>query len=61
MIDEFRKNDTDFLDISKPISYASLTEKEFDSLMNQAAKSYSNGWCTDIADFRMEISKGFGI
>lgn len=61
MKDELRKNDTDSLDISKPISYASLTDDEFDTLMNQAEKSYADGLCTDIADFRTEMVKELGL
>lgn len=44
-------------EISKPIAYGSLTDNEFDALMNQAVKSYANGLCTSIADFKTEISK----
>lgn len=61
MIDETRKNDTELLDINKPVSYGSLTDDEFDSLMHQAEKSYVNGLCTDVADFRTKISKELGI
>lgn len=45
----------------KPISLASLTDDEFDALMAQAAKSYADGLCTDVADFKAEMKKEFGI
>lgn len=44
-------------EIDKPIAYGSLSDDEFDALMNQAAKSYADGLCTSVADFRNEISK----
>ena len=44
-----------------PISLATLTDDEFNALMNKAAKSYSDGLCTDIEEFKMEMNKEFGI
>ena len=44
-----------------PISLAALTDDEFSALMDKAAKSYADGLCTDIAEFRVEMNKEFGI
>lgn len=48
-------------EISKPVAYNSLTDDEFDALMNKAVKSYSDGLCTDVAEFKTEISKELGL
>lgn len=48
-------------DVAKPIALGSLTDSEFDALMNQSAKSYANGLCTDIADFKTEMAKELGL
>ena len=48
-------------DTNKPIAFGSLTDKEFNELMNQAAKSYANGLCTDVASFKAEITKEIGL
>lgn len=48
-------------DVTKPIAYGSLTDEEFDVLMNQSVKSYADGLCTDVADFRSEITKEIGL
>ena len=48
-------------EVNKPIAYGSLTDEQFDALMNQAAKSYVDGQCTDVADFRAEITKELGL
>ena len=45
----------------KPVSLATMTEDEFDALMDKAAKSYDDGLCTDIEDFKVEMAKEFGI
>lgn len=45
----------------KPIAFGSLTDEEFDSLMTKAAKSYADGLCTDIGDFKTEIAKELGL
>ena len=45
----------------KPASLASMTDDEFDALMDKAAKSYDDGLCTDIEDFRVDMAKEFGI
>ena len=44
-------------DVNKPIAVGALTDEEFNSLMNKAAKSYADGLCTDVADFRAEMTK----
>lgn len=43
--------------IEKPISYASLSNEEFNSLMEKSAKSYADGKCTALEDFKDEVSK----
>lgn len=48
-------------DVSKPIAYGSLTDEDFNLLMDQAAKSYADGLCTDAAEFKAEISKELGL
>lgn len=47
--------------ISKPITYGSLTDDEFDALMNQSVKSYADGLCTSDDDFKSEITKELGL
>lgn len=47
--------------ISKPITYGSLTDDEFDALMNQSVKSYADGLCTSVSDFKTEITKELGL
>lgn len=48
-------------EISKPIAYGSLTDNEFDALMNQTVKSYADGMCSSVTDFKTEISKELGV
>lgn len=48
-------------DVNKPVDYGSLTDDEFNALMNKAAKSYSDGLCTDVGDFRSEVAKELGL
>ena len=48
-------------DINKPIAVGSLTDETFNALMDQAAKSYADGLCTDVADFRAEMTKEIGL
>lgn len=48
-------------DVSKPIAIGSLTDEEFNALMDKAAKSYADGLCTDVADFRAEMTKEIGL
>ena len=50
-----------FISTDKPISLATLTDDEFNVLMDKAAKSYADGLCTDITDFKTEMSEQFGI
>lgn len=45
----------------KPVFLATMTEDEFDALMDKAAKSYDDGLCTDNEDFKVEMAKEFGI
>ncbi len=46
---------------NKPTSFEVLTDEQFDKLMNQSAKSYANGECTDFNDFKSEIKKDLGL
>lgn len=48
-------------DINKPIAVGSLTDEAFNTLMDQAAKSYADGLCMDVADFRAEMTKEIGL
>lgn len=48
-------------DVSKPIAIGALTDEEFNALMDKAAKSYADGLCTDVADFRAEMTKEIGL
>ena len=41
----------------KPIAYSSLSDEEFNSLIEQAAKSYANGACTEIRQFENELRR----
>lgn len=45
----------------KPVSLATMTDDEFDDLMDKAAKSYDGGLCTGIEDFKVDMAKEFGI
>lgn len=44
-------------DINKPISYGSLSDEDFDALMNKSINSYADGLCTDFDDFKAEIKQ----
>ena len=46
---------------NKTIAFGSLTDEEFNALMDQAAKSHANGLCTDVASFKVEITKEIGL
>ncbi len=46
---------------NKPVAYASLSDDEFNELMSQAAKSYADGLCTNLDDFKAELSKKIGL
>lgn len=48
-------------EVNKPIAYGSLTDNEFDTLMSQAAKSYADGLCTTVSDFKTELTKELGL
>lgn len=48
-------------EIGKPTAYGSLTDDEFDALMDQAVKSYADGLCSNVADFKTEISKELNL
>ncbi len=45
------------LSTNTPIALGSLSEEEFDEVMDKAAMSYKNGLCVDIADFKKELNK----
>lgn len=47
-------------DVSKPISYGSLTDEEFNVLMDRAAKSYADGLCTAISEFKTRFQRKLG-
>lgn len=49
------------LPTNAPIALGGLSDAEFDALMDKAVVSYANGLCTDIADFRKELSKEIGL
>lgn len=42
---------------NKPIALGNLSDEEFDKAMDKEARSYVNGLCTDIADFKIELNK----
>jgi len=44
-----------------PIAYEALSEDEFNSLMDSAAKSYSDGKSISIGDFEKQMSKEIGL
>lgn len=44
-------------DIKEPISYGSLSDEDFDSLMNKSIKSYSDGLSTDFDDFKSKVKQ----
>ena len=48
-------------DVGKPIAYESLTNEEFNALMNRAAKSYADGLCTGVDEFKTEIKNELGL
>lgn len=58
-----RKNhfEVKFPEAQKPLAYGSLTDEEFNALMNKAAKSYADGKCTEFNNFKKEISKEIGL
>ena len=46
---------------NKPVVYDTLTDTEFNALMDRAMKQYVNAECTAIGNFEAELSKEFGI
>lgn len=44
------------LPTNSPIAFGSLTDDEFNGLMENAVKSYANGNCVELSEFR----KSFG-
>ena len=44
-----------------PIPFASLTDDEFNALMDKAAQSYASGKCVGVADFKAELQKEIGL
>ena len=47
--------------VQKPILLETLTNEEFDILMDNAAKSYADGKCVSLDDFKKEANKEFGL
>jgi addiction module RelB/DinJ family antitoxin len=45
----------------KPIAFGSLTDKEFDALMDKATLSYAEGKCSDFDDFKKSLAEEIGL
>ena len=46
---------------AKPIAYGALTDDEFNSLMDNAAKSYADGKGISLANFEKQLSEDIGL
>ena len=46
---------------TSPTAYGALTDAEFNRLMDNAARSYSNGHCIPLSDFEQQLSDEIGI
>ena len=46
---------------NKPISYESLSDEDFNALMDEAAKDYAAGKFTDFDDFKKDVYKELGL
>ena len=46
---------------SQPVALSSLTDVEFNDLMDKAAQSYAAGSCVGIDEFNAELQKKIGI
>ena len=42
---------------TSPIAFGSLSDDEFNALMDRAAISYADGKCSDFKDFKSELEK----
>ena len=45
----------------RPIAVGSLSDAEFNALMDRAMQQYVNGECTPIEDFEAELHKELGL
>ena len=45
----------------KPIAYGSLSDSQFEALMDRAMAQYANGECTPIDDFVAKLNKEVGV
>lgn len=45
---------------TQPVVFSSLTDSEFNALMDKAEQSYASGKCADLADFKTEL-QGEGL
>lgn len=48
-------------EIAKPTTCGELSNEQFNLLMEQAARSYADGDCTELADFKQRVSKEYGL
>lgn len=46
---------------AKPVAYGTLTDDEFDRLMDNAAKSYADGKGVSLAAFEKKLSEELGL
>lgn len=45
----------------KPIAFGTLSDTEFNALMDKAMKQYANGECTTVDEFESELHREFGV
>jgi len=45
----------------QPIGFQSLTDGEFNALMDKAAQSYASGNCTGFEEFKTELQREIGL
>lgn len=48
-------------EINKPIAYATLSDEQFNTLMDNAAKSYAEGLCSELSEYKTELEKDFKL
>lgn len=49
------------LPTAQPITFSSLTDDEFNALMDKAAQSYASGKCVGVDEFKAELKKEIGL
>ncbi|MCL2751859.1 MAG: type II toxin-antitoxin system RelB/DinJ family antitoxin [Firmicutes bacterium] len=49
------------LPTAQPVAFSSLTDEEFNALMDKAAESYAAGQCVGISEFKTALQREIGL